>query len=70
VYGCIEEPQAFGSGGAPNPGISSASGGVGGGLLEISTSLISIEGKISANGASASRGGGGSGGMGLDVLMV
>ena len=62
VYGSIEEPQAFGSGGSPNLGVSSASGGVGGGLIKIKASVVTVEGKISADGTGASRGGGGSGG--------
>lgn len=60
VYGEIRNPQAPGSGGggggATNPG------GHGGGLVRITATAVTLDGRIQANGEASSSGGGGSGG--------
>nr|XP_026694748.1 uncharacterized protein LOC104266654 [Ciona intestinalis] len=62
VYGSIEQPDLFGSGGVGNSFISSSRGGVGGGYLDLTVTVLKVEGLISANGGSSNSGSGGSGG--------
>lgn len=63
VYGSLEAPIDFGSGGPRNLHASAGIGVQGGGILKIITPYLVNEGRISVDGSVSNIGGGGSGGL-------